>query len=150
MLFHCKLCHIQVTATAVLLESTSSERRWAQPSFNEASLVTNVSVEKAKSLSQNASDTQTLINYKYNCTVSVDVKGYSSKYVDKKIFFLQSLHKGAEKALDGMGRIHCRHDKKCIQSATHHSTLKKRQSSYIYTCKQNSHRKLIILVLNLF
>lgn len=99
---------------------------------------------------KNVSDTQTLINYKYNCTVSIDVKGYSSKYVDKKIFFLQSLHKGAEKALDGMGRIHCRHEKKCVQSATHHSTLKKRQSSYIYTCKQNLHRKLTILVLNLF
>lgn len=40
---------------------------------------------------KNASDTQTLINYKYNCTVSVDVKGYSSKYVDKKIFFFTKL-----------------------------------------------------------
>lgn len=36
---------------------------------------------------KNVSDTQMLINYKYNCTVSIDVKGYSSKYVDKKIFF---------------------------------------------------------------
>lgn len=54
MLLHCKLYHIQVTATAVLFESTSSERHhWAQPSFNEASRVTNVSVKKAKSLSQN-------------------------------------------------------------------------------------------------